>query len=182
MTEGVQANPNAAQEALPEELPEALPGPTFKWIYHLSRVIFGGWFVYSGVMPFIEPSWQPLGQEPAAIDFSLALISSGLMNVVKVFEIVLGLCILANRGMPWTLVLLAPINGVIVYWNLVLDEGMVEYTFGALTIAFNVILAWPWRRYFWQLFTWRGHPDYSMKAYWPGSDTLDDQPVDERSV
>jgi len=143
------------------ELPEALPGPTLKWIYHLSRIIFGGWWVYSGVMPFIDPGWQPLGQEQAAIDFTQALIASGLMSWIKVAEIVLGLLILSNRAMPLAVLAVVPINIVILYWNFVLEIGTVEYTFGALTILFNIILIWPWRRYFWPLFVWQGRPDFS---------------------
>ncbi len=133
-----------------------------KWLYHASRVIFGGWWVYSGVMPFIDPAWQPLGQEQAALDFSLAMIDSGLMTWVKVAEIVFGLLILANRLMPLSVIAIAPINFVIVYWNFVLDEGVIEYVFGALTIVFNVVLAWPWRHYLAPLLIWRGSPDYSL--------------------
>lgn len=133
-----------------------------KWLYHFSRVVFGGWWVYSGVMPFIDPAWQPLGQEQAAIDFSLAMIDSGLMTWVKIAEIVLGLLILANRAMPLAVIAIAPINFVIVYWNFVLDEGVIEYVFGGLTIVFNLVLAWPWRHYFYPLFGWRGTPDYSL--------------------
>jgi hypothetical protein len=132
-----------------------------KWLYHLSRVIFGAWWVYSGAMPFIDPAWQPLGQEQAAIDFSLAMIDSGLMVCVKVAEIVLGLLILANRAMPLAVIAIAPINFIICYWNFVLDEGTVEYTFGALTILFNAVMAWVWRGYYWPLLVWRGTPDYS---------------------
>ncbi len=148
-------------EASGEQSAEELPGPTIKWIYHFSRIIFGGWWVYSGTMPFIDPSWQPLGDEQAAIDFSLALISSGLMTCVKVAEIVLGLLIVFNRMMPLAAIAIIPINFVILYWNFVLDEGVVEWTFGALTVLFNAILVWPWRRYYWRLFSWKGRPDFS---------------------
>lgn len=155
---------NATAEPQPDTLPDELPGPTMKWIYHLSRIIFGGWWLYSGVMPFIDPAWQPLGQEQAAIDFSLAMIASGLMVWVKVAEIACGLLILANRLMPLAALAVVPINFVIVYWNFVLDAGTVEYTFGALTILFNVILLWPWRRYYWPLFAWNGRPDFSIES------------------
>lgn len=147
--------------SMPEASNEELPGPTIKWIYHLSRIIFGGWWLYSGAMPFINPAWQPLGQEQAAIDFSLAMIDSGLMAWVKVAEITFGILILANRMMVFAAIAVVPINFVILYWNFVLDEGVVEYTFGVLTILFNIILIWPWRRYYWRLFTWRGRPDFS---------------------
>ena len=157
----------ASVEESEDALPEALPGSTGKWIYHLSRIIFGGWWLFSGLMHFLWPQLQPLGDEPAAIDFTLALMASGLFDWIKVLEVVLGVSILLNRAMPLTIVALVPINIVIVYWNFVLDEGLVEWTFGALSILFNAILAWPWRAYFWPLFVWRGTPDYSMQARFP---------------
>jgi hypothetical protein len=103
------------------------------------------------------------GTAAAAIDFTLALMASGLFDWIKVAEIVLGLTMLANRLMPLTVLALVPINVVIVYWNFVLDEGLVEWTFGAMTILFNAILAWPWRRYYWRLLDWNGRPDFSLK-------------------
>jgi len=133
-----------------------------KILYHASRIIFGGWWLYSGLMHFLDPGWQPLGQHPAAIDFTLALIRSGLFEWIKAIEVVLGVTMLMNRWMPATLVALVPINIVIVYWNFVLDPGVVEYVFGAFSILFNAILAWPWRRYFWPLFVWKGEPDHSL--------------------
>jgi len=133
-------------------------------LYHASRIIFGGWWLYSGLMHFIDPSWQPLGQHPAAIDFTMALIRSGLFEWIKAIEIVLGITMLMNRWMPATLVALIPINIVIIYWNFVLDPGVVEYVFGAFSILFNAILVWPWRRYFWPLFAWKGEADYSLDS------------------
>jgi hypothetical protein len=103
-----------------------------------------------------------MGQEPGAIAFTQALIDSGLFTWVKVLEIVLGLAILANRFMPLTIVALVPINVVIVYWNFVLEVGTVEYVFGALSIVFNLILAWAWRGHLWQLLSWKGKPAYSV--------------------
>ena len=128
------------------------------FLYHASRLIFGGWWLFSGLMHFLWPELQPLGNEKAAIDFTLALMSSGLFDWIKVLEVVLGITILINRAMPLTIIALVPINVVIVYWNFVLDEGVVEWTFGALSIVFNAILAWPWRAYFWPLFVWKGRP------------------------
>ncbi len=145
----------------PEE-PAGQVGSLF-WIYHLSRLVFGGWWLFSGLMHFFWPQLQPLGDEQTAIDFTLALMASGLFDVIKLLEILLGLLILANRAMPLAMLALIPINLVIVYWNFVLDEGLVEWTFGAMSILFNAILAWPWRRYFWPLFVWRGAADHSAR-------------------
>jgi hypothetical protein len=136
--------------------------PLSTGLYHSSRIIFGGWWLFSGLMHFFWPHLQPLGNEQAAIDFTLALMASGLFDWIKVLEIVLGITILLNRAMPLTIIALIPVNLVIVYWNFALDEGLVEWTFGALSILFNAILIWPWRRYFWPLFIWNGESDFSF--------------------
>jgi len=135
----------------------------FRYLYHGSRIIFGGWWLFSGLMHFLWPQLQPLGDEPAAIAFTLALMDSGLFDWIKVIEVVLGVTMLLNRAMPLTIVALVPLNVVIVYWNLVLDTGWTEWIFGALSILFNAIIAWPWRGYFWPLLTWRGAADYSLE-------------------
>ena len=136
-----------------------------RWAYHASRLIFGGWWLFSGLMHFLWPHLQPLGNEQPAIDFTLALMASGLFDWVKVIEVVLGITLLANRFMPLTVIALVPINIVIVYWNFVLDEGVVEWTFGAATILFNAVLAWPWRHKLVPLLSWNDQPDYGLE--WP---------------
>ncbi len=136
--------------------------PAMRWAYHASRLIFGGWWLFSGLMHFLWPQLQPLGDEKAAIDFTLALMASGLFDWIKVIEVVLGVTMLMNRAMPLTIIALVPLNIVIVYWNFVLDTGWTEWIFGALSIAFNLILAWPWRHYFAPMFIWRGTADYSL--------------------
>ena len=149
-----------------EFLPEAhLP---IRITYHVSRVLFGGWWLFSGLMHFLWPEIQPLGSGPAAIEFTLALMASGLFDWIKVLEVIIGILIVVNRAMPLTLLALMPLNVVIVYWNFVLDSGMTEWTFGALSIVFNIILAWPWRHYFWPLFVWKGKLDYSSDPGLPG--------------
>ena len=138
-----------------------------RYLYHASRLVFGGWWLFSGLMHFLWPGLQPLGDEPAAIAFTRALMASGLFDWIKVIEVILGVTMLLDRAMPMTVIALVPLNVVIVYWNFALDEGAVEWTFGALSIAFNAILAWPWRRYFWPLIVWQGQADYGLATGWP---------------
>jgi len=141
----------------------------FRYLYHASRLVFAGWWLFSGLMHFLWPGLQPLGDEPAAIAFTRALMASGLFDWIKVIEVVLGATMLLNRAMPLTIVALVPLNVVIVYWNFVLDEGVVEWTFGAFSVAFNLVLAWPWRHYFFPLLVWHGRPDYALSALPPTS-------------
>jgi hypothetical protein len=139
----------------------------FRWVYHVSRVVFGAWFLFSGLAHFLIPGWQPMGVHQPAIDFTQALIDSGLFTWIKVLEVVLGVTMLANRLMPLTVIALIPLNVVICYWNFVLDPGLIDYVFGVLTIVFNAVLAWAWRGYFWPLLAWRGKPDYSLDPGMP---------------
>ena len=136
----------------------------FRYLYHASRLVFGGWWVFSGLMHFLWPEMQPLGDEPAAIAFTKALMASGLFDWIKAIEVILGVTMVLDRAMPLTVIALVPLNVVIVYWNFVLDTGAVEWTFGALSIVFNAVLAWPWRHYFRPLLVWDGQPDYAGRA------------------
>ena len=90
-------------------------------------------------------------------------MASGLFTWVKVIEVILGTTMLLNRAMPLTVIALVPLNVVIVYWNVVLNSGAVEWTFAALSVVFNAVLAWPWRGYFWPLAVWKGQPDYTLE-------------------
>ncbi|WP_183030068.1 hypothetical protein [Altericroceibacterium spongiae] len=136
-----------------------------KFIYHFSRILFGGWWLYSGAMHFLVEGWQPMGQEPAAIDFTQALIDSGLFEWIKIIEIILGITMLMNRWMPLTMIALTPINIVIIYWNFVLDYGVFEWVFGGLSILFNIVLMWAWRSYFWPLLIYKGDANYSLEPH-----------------
>ncbi|WP_336981904.1 hypothetical protein [Altererythrobacter fulvus] len=138
-----------------------------KYIYHFCRLLFGAWFLFSGLWHFFWPWLQPMGNTPEAIAFTKALLASGLFDWVKAIEVVTGITLLLNRAMPLTILAIVPLNIVIVYWNVALDEGLVEWTFAALTIVFNAVIAWPWRSYFWRLFTWKGAADYSLEPRLP---------------
>ena len=36
-----------------------------KLLYHFSRIVFGAWFLYSGLAHFLLPGWQPMGSHPS---------------------------------------------------------------------------------------------------------------------
>ena len=143
----------------------AAPNPAIKWFYHIARVIFGGWWLYSGVMPFIDPSWQPKGQEQAAIDFTNAMLASGLFTWVKGIEVVLGFTLLFSRFMPLTVIALVPINFVVVYYNWVLEPHRGTYIAGGLTLFCTAWLVWSWRAYFWPLLAYKGMPHHDFKPH-----------------
>jgi hypothetical protein len=135
--------------------------------YHAARILFGAWFLFSGSWHFLWPWLQPMGSTPEAVAFTRALMASGLFGWIKAIEVLTGLLILANRAMPLAIVAVIPLNIVILYWNLVLDRGAIDWTFGLLTILFTAAVVWPWRVHFWPLFVWRGRADYRLDPLWP---------------
>lgn len=126
-----------------------------RWLYTAVRVVFGGWFLFSGIEYFTPFNLQPLGKTPLAQEFTLAMIHSGLFAWIKVAEVLIALAVLSNRAVLPAALACAPLTVVIAYWNFALDPGVVEYGFGALTVIFNAILLWPWRSELLALLRWR---------------------------
>lgn len=123
--------------------------------YTVVRLLFGIWFLGSGLEYFSNLGIQPLGTTPAARDFTLALIASGLFAWVKVVEIVVGFLVLINRAVLAAALACVPVSVIVAYWNFVLEPGVVEWAFGAATLAMNAILLWPYRARIMALLVWR---------------------------
>ncbi|MBN8831794.1 MAG: DoxX family membrane protein [Sphingomonadales bacterium] len=124
--------------------------------YTAVRLIFGLWFTYAGIEYFLPYDLQPLGTTPLAQEFTLALIHSGLMVIVKLIELVAGVLILANRAVLPAALAALPISVVIAYWNIVLDPAPpAGYFFGIVTPLFNLALLRPYRERLMGLMIWR---------------------------
>jgi uncharacterized membrane protein YphA (DoxX/SURF4 family) len=123
--------------------------------FMIVRLVFGAWFLFSGAEYFSPFDLQPLGNTPLAKEFTLALIHSGLFAWIKAMEIVIGVLLLINRAILPAALATAPLTVVIAYWNFVLDPGVVEYLFGAATVACNAVLLWPYRSELIALLRWR---------------------------
>lgn len=124
-------------------------------LYTATRVVFGAWFLFSGAEYFSPFDLQPLGNTPLAREFTLALIHSGLFAIIKFMEVVIGALLLLNRAILPASLATAPLTVVIAYWNFVLDPGIVEYVFGALTVIMNAVLLWPYRLELFALVRWQ---------------------------
>lgn len=133
-----------------------------KAAYHVSRILFGLWFVFAGVEFFLPYDIQPIGENPLTQEFTLALIHSGFMTWVKIAEIIIGALVLLNRAMPLTMAATAPITFVIAYWNFILEPGVVEYSFGVATVVINLYLLWPYRAYWLPMFVWKARPEFTL--------------------
>lgn len=123
----------------------------------ISRVLLGLAFVVFSAnffVPFLPP--QPL-PPPDALTFAGALMASGLLTMVKVIEMAAGLALLANRGVPLALAVLAPIIVGINFFHLVLaPSGAV---LGLALVVLEVVLAWSYRSAFAPMLRLRVVPD-----------------------
>jgi hypothetical protein len=128
-------------------------------VYTIARLVFGAWFLFSGLEYFLPGlGLQPLGKTALAQEFTLAMIHSGLFVWIKLIEIIIGLLALINRGILPAALACAPLTVVIAYWNFVLDPGVIEYSFGLLTTVCNTILIWPHRERLLPLLLWKADP------------------------
>jgi len=118
---------------------------TMQRAWHVARIVFGAWFLFWGVEYFTDLGIQPIGTTPLAREFTLALIHSHLFALVKAMEVAIGAACLANRFVPLAMTACLPITVVIVWWNLVLEPGLIEIAFGLVTPVLNVVLLWPFR-------------------------------------
>ncbi|MEO0033847.1 MAG: hypothetical protein RIS94_3605 [Pseudomonadota bacterium] len=129
-----------------------------RWAYTVLRVLFGAWFLASGIEYFLPFNLQPLGGTARAQEFTLALIHSGLFAWVKVAEVAIGLAVLANRAILPAALLCLPLTVVIGWWNFVLDPGAIQCSFGVFTAGCNAMLLWPFRRELLALVRWSPVP------------------------
>lgn len=117
-------------------------------LYLVSRFVFGAWWLYSGLNPWMHFFEQPYGNTDIAIEFTRALENSGLLHIVKVMEVAQGAMILAGVMMPMAIATALPLSIIIAYWNFILTPGTVEIVFGVLTLGFNIILMFAYWSYF----------------------------------
>lgn len=121
------------------------------------RIIFGAWWLYSGLNHWFHFFEQPYGDTEVAIEFTKALESSGMLTIVKVLEVIQGVFILWGRLMPLNLASALPLTLVIAHWNLVLTPGPVEIVFGVLTVAMHGFLMLAYWDQYKPMFAW--NPD-----------------------
>lgn len=111
----------------------------------VARLLLGFTFVVFSLnyfVPFLPAEPPPV----AALPFIGALVSSGLLTFIKTIELVAGLALLANRGVPLAMAVLAPIIVGINFFHLVLaPSGAV---IGLTLVALELILAYGYRNAF----------------------------------
>lgn len=106
------------------------------------RMAFGSHSLISGLNNFVpifalsggDPSLSPIGP------FMGQLIEIGLYDVVKAIEMVVGVCLLANRFVPLAAAIELPISVVIAYLCFFVDGSPNIMFSGAREIGFNLFI------------------------------------------
>ena len=121
----------------------------------ISRYVWGLWFVGSGLYHFVTPPIY--GDRPLAVQLITALVDTGLYEVVKGVEFLGGATVLFRRWAPLGLLVNAPIETVVLYW-----DGCLQGQFGvfglfivATTLFFTLVMLRAYRAYYLPVLAWR---------------------------
>jgi uncharacterized membrane protein YphA (DoxX/SURF4 family) len=115
-----------------------------KYVIVIVRVLLGLMFVVFGSNAFFKFMGPPPEMPAQAAAFSTALMSSGYMQAIAVFQVLGGLCLLLGaRFVPLGLTLLGPIIVNIVLFHIFLDtQGL---PIALATAVLSLFLLWVYR-------------------------------------
>lgn len=110
------------------------------------RMILGLGLLVFGINKFV-PFLPMFDMAPAAANFIDSLASSGyVLYTVAFLEVVIGLMLLANKWVPFALILLAPIAINILLFHIFLDVSSILVAI--IIVAINAILIYKyWKTY-----------------------------------
>lgn len=116
------------------------------------RVFLGAHALLSGLNHFLEFFPLPdIGSSPAG-PFVMEMMQVGLYDMIKLVEVVAGLCLVLNFYVPLALILEFPIT-VSIFWLNVFIDGSPRPTFtGVRELAFHLILFAAYAGYYRELF------------------------------
>src|SRR5689334_22672464 len=123
----------------------------------IARILLGLVFVVFSANFFVPFLPRPSAPPPAAMALAGALVSSGLLTLVKLIELTAGLALLANRAVPLAMTLLAPIVVGITYFHLALAPAGAPLAIGLVLL--ELLLAWSYRSAFRPMLRLRVAPD-----------------------
>jgi uncharacterized membrane protein YhaH (DUF805 family)/uncharacterized membrane protein YphA (DoxX/SURF4 family) len=114
--------------------------PTLKQLALAARLIFGAWMLVNGVNHFFFSFWLiPTGQEPLSTELMSALVSSQLLDVCMLIELVTGALILLGYFVPAALCVAMAVSTCALYWAF-LDHQLLSLVLGVVAFALNGLL------------------------------------------
>ena len=104
------------------------------------RLAFGAHSLLSGLNYFVGFLPEPHVMHPIAGPFVDSMTAMGLFGVIKVVEVLVGLCLITNRFVPLALVAELP-TSITIFWMsaIVIHSHRSVYT-GSRELVFNLIL------------------------------------------
>lgn len=126
---------------------------------HVLRVLFGAWNLFFGLVFFFEFIPQPMGHGPMTPYLNQTLIDTHLFHVVKVIEIIVGVLLIINRAVPFSLCVYFPITVVIFIVNLFLEEFALGPVIAFIYLFVHLYLFWAYRSYYLPMLAWQATPN-----------------------
>jgi hypothetical protein len=127
----------------------------------VARFFLGLLFLFSGLNGFFQFAPMP-EMPPAAGAFLGALAGAGYMfPMIKSLEILIAVALLANRFVPFALILLAPIAVNIAAFHLFLTPGQAGMS--VVILAVLAFLGWSYRGAYRPLFSAKATPELSLE-------------------
>jgi len=114
--------------------------PTVKQLALAARLIFGAWMFVNGANHFFFSFWPtPGGQEPLSTELMSALVSSNLLDVCMLIELVAGALILLGLFVPAALCVVMAVSTSALFWA-ILDHQPLSLTLGFVAFVLNGLL------------------------------------------
>jgi hypothetical protein len=111
-----------------------------KYLVIFVQYFFGAHALLSGSNHFLHFLPEPIPVHPLAGPFMVAIINMGLFDLIKVVEVTVGVCLLANVWVPLAAILEMPVTVVIWYLSVVtVHEPRPIYT-GWRELILNAVL------------------------------------------
>ena len=124
------------------------------------RIGFGVWNLFFGLVFFFDIFGkkflieQPMGHGEFTPRLNQVLIDTHLFHVVKAIEIVVGLMLILNIGVPFALCVYFPITYVIFHTNLFLEDFKAGPAIAWIYLIVHLFLLWAYRGYFASMLVW----------------------------
>lgn len=134
----------------------AMPGSILRnpIVLHLARIGLGVAYLAGGLIPFIHWAELPIPR-PIVGDMLRVFVDSDLLRVSKTIEIVFGCLLLANRWVPLSVAVTAPVLFIIAWVDWYLDPFPSGVVAVSLMVCAQCILAYHCREHFMPLFASR---------------------------
>jgi len=114
---------------------------TFTIIIYAAQFFFGGWFLAHGLNYWLEFFPQPHGSSPISRELIMALIHSGLFDIVKGVEVLTGILLLLDLFVPLAIVLAVPVALSIAHLNMVENDDLFSRVTAIVIMALIALIA-----------------------------------------